>query len=89
MLLYDLHEGHAFRGEVGGHLEILETAVHSLSVLFYASKCFFDHLDAAAQLDDVSIQVKGALCLIFALLEGADIRVDDVRQVVGLVQVVL
>ena len=63
--------------------------MHSLSILLNANKCFLDHLNAATQLYDVSVQVKGAFCLILALLEGTDVRVDDVGQMVGLIQVFL
>ena len=45
------------------------------------------HFDAATQLNDVCVELKRALGLILALLERADVRIYDVRQVIGLVQV--
>ena len=63
--------------------------MHTLSILLNTNKCFLDHLNAATQLYDVSVQVKGAFSLILTLLKRTYVRVNDVGQMVGLVQVVL
>ena len=73
-----------------GHLQALQTS-HLIIILdsFVAGQSLIYHLDASAELDDISIEVKRALGLILALLQRTYIRVDDVAQMVRLIKISL
>ena len=90
LLLDHLHQRHALRCEMCGHLQALETS-HLIITLdgFVAGQSLIYHLDASAELYDVSVEIKRALGLILALLQRAYIRVDNVTQVIRLIKISL
>ena len=72
LLLDHLHQRHALRCEVCGHLQALQTS-HLIIALngFVAGQSLIYHLNASAELNDVSVEIKRALGLVLALLQRA------------------